>query len=145
MITFIIQLLVSIIGGFAAGLQASFTGLMGQRVGELGSVAITYCGGALVIAVITILSGGGGLSAWRTIPWYAYLAGPLGLVIIGSLSYRVPRLGATAATTLFVVSWLFISVLIDQFGWLGVPVKTIEFGRIIGIIALLGGTFLVIR
>lgn len=145
MITFLIQLLVGIVGGVAAGLQAPFTGVMGQRVGELGSVAITYCGGAILVAIITVLAGGGGLSEWRTIPWYAFAAGPLGLVIIGSLAYSVPRLGATTATTLFVVSWLVFSLLVDQFGWFGVELKQIDFGRILGIIALLGGTYLVIR
>ena len=145
MFTFLIQLLIGIVGGISAGLQAPFTGVMGQKVGELGSVTITYCGGAIVVAVITLLSGGGGLSAWRSIPWYAFAAGPIGLVIIGSLAYNIPRLGATPATTLFVVSWLVFSLFVDQFGWFGVELKEIDFGRIVGVIALLGGTYLVIR
>lgn len=145
MIPFLINLLIGLLGGIAAGLQAPFTGLMGQRVGELGSVTITYCGGALVIAVIALASGGGGLSEWRSIPWYAFAAGPLGLVIIGTLAFTVPRLGATASTTLFVVAWLLFSALVDQFGWFGVDPKTLDLQRTLGIAALLAGTFLVIR
>lgn len=145
MIPFLINLLVGIVGGVAAGLQAPFTGVMGQKVGELGSVAVTYGGGCLLVIAIAILSGGGGLSEWRSIPWYAYAAGPLGLVIIASLSYTVPRLGATGSTTLFVISWLLFSALVDQFGWFGVDVRALDFGRIFGILALLLGTYFVIR
>ncbi len=145
MLPFLFQLLVGLIGGVAAGLQAPFTGVMGGKVGEMGSVAITYCGGAILIAIITVLSGGGGLSEWRSLPWYVYLAGPMGLVIIGTLSYTVPRLGATTATTLFVVAWLLFSAAVDQFGWFGTEVKQLDFGRTLGMIALLGGTYLVIR
>ena len=142
---FIVQLLIGIAGGIAAGLQAPFTGVLGQRVGDMGSVFITYGGGAIVIALITLLSGGGGLSEWRSLPWYVYLAGPMGLIIIGSLSYTVPRLGTGSATTLFVLSWLIFSAVTDHFGWFGVAQRPFDLSRIIGTGALLLGTWLVIR
>ncbi len=145
MIQFIINLIIGIVGGIAAGLQAQFTGIMGQKTGELTSVFITYVGGALVISVILLLSGGGQLSQWRTLPSYTFLAGPLGVVIIGSLAYTVPRIGAVAATTVFVLAWLLFSALIDHFGLFGVAQRPIDLSRTIGLFALIGGTWLVIR
>ena len=142
---FIIQLLVGIAGGIAAGLQAPFTGVLGQKVGDLGSVFITYGGGAVLIAVITLFAGGGGLSEWRSVPWYVFLAGPMGLIIIGSLSYTVPRLGTSTATTLFVLSWLIFSALVDHFGWFGLEARALDLSRTLGIGALILGTWLVIR
>lgn len=145
MISFLVQLLVGIAGGIASGLQAPFSGLMGQRMGEVASVFVTYVGGALVIAIITLFTGGHGLSGWRTLPWYVFLAGPLGLVIVGSLSYTVPRLGATTATTLFVLSWLAFSALADQYGWFGLATRPLDVSRLLGVLALIAGTWLVIR
>lgn len=144
MISLIVPIIIGLIGGVAAGLQAPFTGIMGQKAGELASVFITYIGGAIIIAVIVLAAGYGQLAQWRSIPWYAYTAGPLGLVIIGSLAFAVPRLGAALATTLFIAAWLMLSAVIDQFGWFGVSPQPLEPKRILGILALLAGTWLLV-
>ncbi len=145
MIALLIQVIVGLIGGVAAGLQAPFTGVMGQKIGDLGSVVITYVGGGVMIGVIALAVGGHNLQQWRTLPWYVFAAGPLGLVIIGALSYTVPRLGAIAAMTLFILSWLAFSAVIDHFGWFGVAERPLDVSRTVGIGALLLGTWLVIR
>jgi transporter family-2 protein len=145
MFTFLIQLFVGIVGGIAAALQAPFSGIMGQKLDDMSSVFITYVGGALLISLITLFSGGAGLAEWRSLPWYVFLAGPLGLVIIGALSYTVPRLGTLTATTLFVLAWLICSAIIDHFGWFGLQSRPIDLGRAGGVGALIIGTWLVIR
>ncbi|MCB0153980.1 MAG: DMT family transporter [Anaerolineae bacterium] len=145
MVSILLGVIAGLVGGVAAGLQAPFAGLMGQRVGDLGSVFFTYVGGGLLITMITLLTGGSHLTAWRSVPWYAFLAGPLGLVIIASLSYTVPRLGAAAASTLFVAAWLILSLIFDQFGWLGVAQRSLDGVRWLGVAALLVGTWLVVR
>ncbi|MEM9774239.1 MAG: DMT family transporter [Chloroflexota bacterium] len=148
MITLIINIIVGIIGGIAAGLQAPFTGVMGQRVGELGSVLFTYGLGAIVILVIVLgaaATGTADLSQWRTIPWWAFFAGPLGLVIIGSLAYAVPRVGATTATMLFLVGWLIFSAIVDHFGWFGTDPRPLDLQKSLGVLTLLLGGWLVLR
>jgi transporter family-2 protein len=142
--TYWVFILVGIIGGIAAGLQASFTGIMGQKLGDLASVFITYCGGALVILVLVLLTGSS-LNNWRSLPWYVFAAGPLGLLIIGSLSFTVPRLGAVVAVALFILAWLGFSALVDQFGWFGAKPRPLDSSRIFGIAALLLGAWLVTK
>ena len=110
----------------------------------LPSVFFTYGGGGLVIALFILLTRTS-LSGWQDLPWYVFLAGPLGLVIIFSLSFTVPRLGAVTGTSLFILAWLFGSAIIDQFGWFGVDVRSLGLSRIFGIAALLLGTWLVAR
>ena len=141
----LLPIIAALIGGVAAGLQAPFNGIMGQKVGDLASVFITYGGGALIIALVVLLTGNAQFSEWRTLPWYVFFAGPLGLVIIGTLGFTIPRLGAASTTTLFILSWLAIAVLIDHLGWLGVDVRRIDLSRLIGIGLLLAGTWLVVR
>lgn len=145
MVSILIQILVGIAGGIAAGLQAPFSGLLGQRVGDMGSVLITYGGGGVLIIVLAVVTGQVDVSVWRTIPWYAFLTGPLGLVIIGAISYTVPRMGTVSATALAIVSWLTFSAIVDHFGWFETVVRPIDITRIIGILALVAGTWLVIR
>lgn len=141
----ILPMMAALIGGVAAGLQAPFNGIMGQKVGDLASVFITYGGGAVIIALVVLLTGNAQFSEWRTLPWYVFLAGPLGLVIIGTLGYTIPRLGAASTTTLFILSWLAIAVAIDHLGLLGVDVRRADVPRLVGIALLMAGTWLVVR
>ena len=142
---FILQILAGLLGGVAAALQGPFTGIMGEKVGDLTSVFFTYVGGAAVIATIVLVSGGANVGQWRTLPWYVFLAGPLGLVVIASLSYTIPRLGATASTLLFILAWLSVSITVDHFGWLGVDIRSFDVNRAIGVTALFIGAWLVLR
>lgn len=148
MLAFIISVLVGILGGISAGLQAPLTGIMGQKVGELGSVLFTYCLGAIVILVIALggmATGTVDLSPWRTIPWWAFLAGPVGLIIIGSVAFVIPRVGATGGTMLFLFGWLVFSSIIDHFGWFDLPVRQFDITRLAGTLTLLVGGWLILR
>ena len=141
----LLQILVGLLGGVATALQGAFSGAIGQRLGDMTSILITYVSGGVLIGLIAVVSGGSHLGEWRSLPWYAFLAGPMGLVIVGSLSYTVPRLGATGATVLFILSWLACSAVLDQFGWFGVAVRPLDGTRALGLLALLLGAWLVVR
>ena len=141
---FIVQIIIGLLGGVAAGLQASFAGILGQKVGDLGTVFFTSLG-AIISASIFVLIIGVDFSNVRSIPRYAFLTGPLMLVIVGALSYTVPRLGTASAVTLSVVAWLTISALVDHFGLFGTPTRSIDITRLAGIGILFLGTWLVAK
>ncbi|MEM7029815.1 MAG: DMT family transporter [Chloroflexota bacterium] len=138
-------LVVAIIGGVAIALQAQFTGILDDKVGTLESVFITYFGGGVLILIITLARRSVDFNTWQGIPWYAFSAGALGLVIIGSISYSVPRLGLAAAFTILVASQFIFGALIDHFGLLGADVRPLDLSRLLGIVVLLLGTWLIIR
>ena len=81
---------------------------------------------------------------WRSIPWYAYLAGPLGIIIISSIGFGIPRIGVASTLTLIVVSQLVVGVILDHFGWLTIA-RPVDIQRLIGIGILFLGTWLVLR
>jgi len=157
MVLYFGQLVVAMAGGLAAGLQSPFAGIMGQKTHEVTSVFFTYGLGALIAGLLTLIvvlvqkydnnnHKETVLQNWRDIPWYAYLAGPMGLVVVGSVSYTTPRLGATTSTTVFVLAWLCFAAIVDHFGWFDVPTKSIfNTSRLLGIVALILGTWLVVK
>src|SRR4030042_3146443 len=106
-------LTVAALGGSAVTLQGQFRGLMDQRLGTKASVFITYASGGLVVALAVLLSGGWNLKGWQDVPWYAFSTGLLGLLIVGTISYTVPRLGLTAAFTVAVVLVFIMAALLD--------------------------------
>jgi transporter family-2 protein len=140
-----VLVILAIIGGIAVALQGHFMGIMDQRIGSKESVFITYASGGILAAVMMIAARGGHLNAWQNAPWYALTAGALGLVIVGTIGYTVPRLGLTMAFTVIVASQLVVAVMLDHFGLLGAAVRTLDLPRITGLIFLILGVWLVLR
>ncbi len=141
----LVVVLVAIAGGFAAVIQAQFNGTMDKGMGTLESVFVTYAVGGIVITVIMFFMRGGNLAAYRQLPWYVILAGICGLVIIGSLSFTVPRLGVVGAITVLVASQFVFASLIDHYGLLGAEIRPITLQKIGGILILSLGVWLIIR
>ncbi len=141
----IFTVLVATIGGIIVSIQAPLVGILNQRLSTLQSVFVTYFGGGMLALALLLLSGGGNWTGWRSVPWYALLAGPLGLVIIGSLSYTTPRLGVAATMAIFMAAQLIAAAWVDHFGYLGVAVRPVDLSRMIGMLVLLVGAWLIVR
>ncbi|MBV6449304.1 MAG: hypothetical protein MHPDNHAH_00014 [Anaerolineales bacterium] len=137
-------ILIGLAGGIAIGLQNPMASMITQRLGIFESVFIVHVGGA-VIALIPILILGSKLSQWRSVPWYALGAGFFGLVVIGSVSYMIPRIGIAAAITTIVAGQLLVGLALDHFGLLGATVKPLEVTRVIGIAVVLAGVWLTVK
>lgn len=137
--------LLCVLGGVATVVQSQFLGVLEGRMGVLESVFITYGSGALLVGLVMLGLRGGNLKAWQSVPPYAYLSGLAGLVIIGTLSYTVPRLGLVVAFTLFIVTQLVFGAALDHFGLLGAAVRPLTGSRALGILVLVLGIWLVIR
>jgi transporter family-2 protein len=140
-----ILIIIAVIGGVAVALQAQFTGIMDRNVGTIESVFITYASGGLLISLLMLVLRGGNLGAWHGLPWYALTTGALGLVIVGTISYSVPRLGLATTFTILITSQFIIGTVFDHFGLLGAAVRPVSLSRLVGIVILLVGTWLIVR
>lgn len=138
-------IIVAAIGGIAVTLQGQLIGIIDKSVGTVESVFITYGGGGLIIGITMLLLRGGNLSSIQSIPNYALLTGPLGLVIISAIGYSVPRLGLVTAFTVIVASQFIIAAVIDHFGLLGADIRHINISRLSGISVMLFGIWLTVR
>lgn len=143
--TIIFMILIGLAGGIAVGLQSPLSSLMSQRIGTLESVFIVHIGGAIAALIPLIIYGGGKLSQWRTVPWYALGAGIFGLVVIGAVSYLIPRIGVAASITSIVAGQLLIGTLLDHFGLLGAAERSLDPTRILGLAVVLVGVWLTVK
>jgi len=136
--------LVAVIGGLAVSLQGQFMGQLDRQVGTMESVFITYgVGGILAGLIMIYLKGGNLASSWNMVPWYTFGAGFLGLIIVGSIAYTVPRLGMASAFTLLLLGQLAFAAVIDHFGLLGTEVRVMGLKQSSGLLMLLIGAVLV--
>lgn len=141
----VIIILIGLMGGIAVGLQSPLASMISQRLGMLESVFIVHLGGALFALIPLLLLGGGKLAEWRQVPWYALGAGIFGLVVIGAVSYMIPRMGVAAAIVSIVAGQLLISTILDHFGWLGAAHRPLELSRIVGLGVVMAGVWLTVK
>jgi len=109
------------------------------------SVFITYGGGGLLIGLVMLAMRGGNLSVWSSVPIYALLAGLVGLIIVGSISYSTPRLGLVTTFTVMIAVQFIVGAFIDHYALLGAELKQLTLSRITGIAIMLLGVWIVIR
>lgn len=138
-------ILLAIVGGIAVTVQGQFMGSMTQIMGPRESTFITYASGGLMVALFVLATGAGHLGSWRQVPWFAFTAGLLGLIIVGTVGYVVPRLGLAAGFTLIVAAQFVMAALIDHFGWFGAAIRPVDMPRLAGLALVLMGVWLLNR
>jgi len=134
----------AVVGGLAITLQGQFMGIMDQTLGTRTSVFITYASGGALMVLVVLLRGVK-LENLLAVPWYAFSAGVLGLVIVGTIGYVVPRLGVASGFTLIVAAQFVFAALIDHFGWFQATVRPLDATRLIGLAVMLLGVWWVNR
>jgi len=143
--TIIVVVIVGLLGGIAVGLQAPLSSMISQRIGIMESAFIVHLGGTLAAFIFLVIVGGGHLSSWQTVPWYALGAGVLGLILVGAVSYTIPRLGIATTVTLIVTGQLAVGAMLDHFGLLGAAVRPLEPSHLIGLGVVFVGIWLMVR
>jgi len=141
----IVIILIGLAGGIAVGVQAPLSSIINQRLGPLESVFIVHIGGAIAALIPLLFLGWGKLSQWHTVPWYALGAGALGLVVIFSMTYMIPRIGVANALIILLSGQLLIGSVMDHFGLLGAVQRPIDFMRVAGLAVVFFGVWLSVR
>jgi transporter family-2 protein len=138
-------ILIGLVSGVAVGLQSPLASMITQRLGMVESIFIIHIGGAILIAIPLIFLGGGNLGNWRSLPWYALLGGSMGLIVVGGVSFMIPRVGVATSITLIIAGQLLISSLLDQYGLLGVQIRPMDLQRLLGLLIVFLGAWLTVR
>ena len=138
-------ILIGLAGGVAVGLQSPMASMITQRLGIFESVFIDHIGGALLALVPLLLYGGGKLAQWRSVPWYVLGAGVFGLIVIGAISYMIPRVGVAASITTIVAGQLLVGTILDHFGLLGAMARSLDPTRALGLMVVLVGVWLTVK
>ena len=143
--TLIIITLLIVFAGALVGFQIPLNSLLSSRVGLLEGALVVHLVGAVFAGVALLVFWTGGLSAWRNVPWYGYLGGVFGVILITVLSFATPKIGVTATLVIFLVSQLIVGAIIGHFGWLETPIKPINVAKLIGFGLLIAGAWLVVK
>jgi transporter family-2 protein len=129
----------AVAAGMAAAMQAATNAGLAKSAG---------LGPTLVVNTVIVLTGVIGLWAatgakttffTTGAPWTFYLGGLFGFVVIASLAFVFPKIGAAYAVALMVGGQCVAALTVDHFGLMGMPREPLTIQRVIGLALVAAG------
>ena len=134
-------------GGFVAA-QAPANNVLSKSLGTFGAASVNFIIGTICVLVVTFAFAGGfsGEEGAATPPWYYWLLGGLGGVVIVTVTLiTVRELGAGGVTAATIAGQLTLSVVLDRLGVLGLDERAVTWEKVLGIALLAAGTVMIVR
>jgi bacterial/archaeal transporter family-2 protein len=139
----IIFALLAIGAGACIALQASANGSFRKNLGDnpLFAAYFSILGTILTatLAMLILRPPVPSASALRETPWWNWIGGPLGALIVLAGAALTARLGAALFIALVVGGQLFCSLLLDHFALLGLEEQPVTAGRVLGALLVVAG------
>lgn len=132
--------------GMLVAMQAPINGFLGSQVGRFQAALISFFVGTVILLAITFIFFGGfpdgtGVGA---VSWQYYIGGLLGAGYVATVIFTVKILGAGGVTAATITGQLVAAVALDQIGAFGLDKHPVTWTRLIGVLLLAAGTFLVV-
>jgi transporter family-2 protein len=132
-------------GGLIA-LQAPINAGLGKATGNLPAALISFLIGTAALLLIVLVSGkAGGVTNAGEVSWYYLLGGILGALYVANALVAVSAIGAGGVAAATIAGQLTTSVVADRLGVLGLEQISLSPQRLLGVLLLLTGTFLIVR
>lgn len=137
-----LALLAGVTTAYQPGLNARFAEHAGAKVwGGVANFAVGLL--AMTIVAATFRAPPPAASRLGEGPWWMWLGGLCGAFFVTLALILVPRIGAATYLTAMIAGQLLASVVIDHFGHMGLPIREVTPGRVIGLLLIFGGMVMV--
>ncbi|HWE46707.1 MAG TPA: DMT family transporter [Caulobacteraceae bacterium] len=136
-----------LIGGAFLALQAPTNAMLARGVGSpVNAAMISFLVGSLgLIVAALLLRTRPDPAVIRGLPWWVWVGGVYGAVLVAATAFAAPRIGVAQALTIGVAAQLLVAVALDHFGWMGLKVRPIDLSKIAGLVLVAAGVVLVRR
>ncbi|PIK15158.1 DMT family transporter [Halobacteriovorax sp. JY17] len=138
--------------GICAGLLVPFQAIINSKLSsELGhpliAAFISFTGGFLVFLLLMLFGPVKfpPIAQLATVNPLLLSGGLLGSCFVFAAIIAVPKIGSTAWISLIIAGQLLMSLVLDHYGVLGLPIKAINIYRSLGVLMLFSGTYLIIK
>jgi len=108
---------------------------------------VSFFTGTVVLAAMLFFSKQAlpGLADYSNISWYKFTGGLLGVFIVITALVSVQQIGAANMFVLLIAGQLITAVIMDHLGVLGLKQQPISLQKMLGIMLLIAGVYLVNR
>ena len=143
---FLIPLAIGV--GIAMALQTALNAQLREYLySPLQAALLSFLVGTIALVVLVFFQSGQkpSLESLTHIPWFLWLGGFLGVYAITSSIFTVPKLGFLTLSGLIIFGQIVMSMLLDQFGWLGIEKTAISWQRFLGATIIFLGVMLTLQ
>lgn len=142
-----LPLVIAALSGVAMAIQGSINSSLGKVVGLWETTFIVHLTGLLLVAALLFICkvGDGCLGDLAQAPWYTYLGGVLGVLIIYAVIRSIPKIGVAPATTAIILGQVFTAGLVDHFGLFGMHKIPFSLYNVLGTLMMAGGAWLILK
>lgn len=137
-----------VICGTMIAAQGAINGKLSAAIGgPLQAAVVSFTVGlmALIIANLALGNRFAFGNAVSSLPWWGWVGGLLGAVMVASSALAVPRVGVVAWVSAVIAGQLVAGLIYDQYGAFGQAVREITPLRLVGVAFLALGVYLVRR
>ena len=138
----------AIFTGALGAIHVPINGALAVRIQSTTVATFTFYGVAfLIIAGITLLTADReSIRQLGSVPIWLYLVpGAISVLVVGSSTFLMPRLGAVNVFVITVFAQTLVRVVISHYGWLASPVDPISAPKLVGAAMVALGAVLVVR
>jgi bacterial/archaeal transporter family-2 protein len=132
--------------GGCIALQATANAALKHQLGDGRYAAFFSICGTILSAVLFMLAVrpvAPAAAAIRSAPWWNWIGGPLGAMIVLAGATLTPKLGAAAFIAAVVGGQLVCSLALDHFGMMNLPQQGLSASRLLGAAMVFAGVLLV--
>ncbi len=133
--------------GALLAIVTALEGTLSRLVGAVGASLLEHIAAGVVSAVAFLIILSRGQIALAPVQKAVPLAGAAGLLVLIAvigIAYAMPRIGVTAGNVALVFGQMATAVLIDSLGLLGYERIPLSPARLVGLLLLAAGTYLVL-
>ena len=141
-----ILILLAVVSGAVLPIQAALNGKMGKAVGDpIYAALISFVVGSIGLLAYVIVSKTqlSSITEATSVNWTVWLAGILGAFYVACVMILAPKLGVALTFGLVVTGQLGISLILDHFGLIGIPVREINWQKILGMAFIIAGVVII--
>lgn len=134
--------------GMLIASQGAINGrLSGGLGGPLQAALVSFSVGWFALLALNLAFGNRlpSVSAMAGLPWWVWIGGLLGAVMVASSATAVPKIGVAAWVSAVIAGQLIAAVAYDHFGAFGQVIRQASPMRILGVVFLGLGVYLVRR
>ncbi len=136
----------AILAGAAIPFQSAMNASLGKSLQSPYFSALTVFLVAFIGMILYVLMARQGIptmAQFSAAPKWTYLGGILGAIYILLIVILAPKLGIGNVTVMVLMGQILAAMLIDQFGLLGAAPHPINWQRLVGVILMCVGVFLI--
>lgn len=133
------------IAGMGLATQVGVNYMLSKSSSQLWASTISFAVGTVFLLAITFITKNPipSLTTLSKAPFWVWSGGLLGALYVTIAIFAVPKIGAASLISLVVAGQLFLSLLLDHYGFAGFPTQHISMGRIAGVLFIIAGVILI--